>query len=46
MKTIKQLNQIKNYGLILVLFAIANLFPNKVEAQVTISESSQVTDEA
>jgi hypothetical protein len=46
MKTITQLNQIKNYGLILILFVVANMFPKKVSAQVTFLESSEITDKA
>lgn len=37
---------IKNYGFILSLFIIANLFPKKISAQVTFLESSKITDEA
>ena len=46
MKTISQLNQIKNYVLILVLFVVVNIFPNRLSAQVTFVESSVVTNDA
>jgi hypothetical protein len=46
MKTIIQRSIIKNYRLILILFLIANIFPEKTSAQVTFLESSKITDEA
>jgi hypothetical protein len=46
MKTITQFSLIKKYGLVLMLFLVANIFPEKSTAQVTFLESSKITDEA
>lgn len=46
MRAIIQLSFFKNYGLLLALFIIVNIIPNKINAQVTFLENSKVTDKA
>ena len=46
MKKNIKLGLFKPYGLIIVLFLIANIFPEKTTAQVTFLENTKITDEA